>query len=135
MESHSVNVVQEPGNDRRRRHSFTLRDEQLLKILSAPPDEPLYINDTAINKTTLNGDINSFGDNLLIQYETVAAAAAATATSSIAAVDDYENENLPPADKFAVANIEGYTQFVYTYIFYLFSYSLQYFHLVLLHVS
>ncbi|XP_055311627.1 microcephalin isoform X2 [Sitodiplosis mosellana] len=106
MESNSVlNVVQELGNDHRHRHqhrrnSLSLTDERLLKILSAPPDEPLYIN----NKATLNGnDIsssNSPGDNLLIQYE------AATTTSSIVAVDDYEN--LPPADKCAVAttNIE-----------------------------
>lgn len=108
MESNSVlNVVQELGNEHRhhRRNSLSLTDERLLKILSAPPDEPLYINDTANNRTTLNGDINnSSGDNLLIQYE--------AATSSIVAVDDYEN--LPPADKCAVANnIEGYTQFFF----------------------
>lgn len=105
MESNSVlNVVQELGNDRHHcRKSMSLTDERLLKILSAPPDEPLYINDTANNKTTLNRNINnSSGDNLLVQYE--------AATSSIVAVDDYEN--LPPADKCAVAtNIEGYIFF------------------------
>lgn len=123
MESNSVlNVVQELGNEHRhhhRRNSLSLTDERLLKILSAPPDEPLYINDKANNKTTLNGDINkSSGDNLLIQYE--------AATSSIVTVDDYEN--LPPADKCAVAtNIEGYTQFFF-FIIIVFVFSLYFFY-------
>lgn len=96
MESNSVlNVVQELGHDRHhRKNSLSLTDERLFKILSAPPDEPLYIIDTPNNKSTLNGDINDSSDaNLLLQYE--------TATSSI-------DENLPPADKCVVAtNIEG----------------------------
>lgn len=110
MESNSVlNVVQEVDNDRRRQ-SFTMRDEQLLKILSAPPDEPLYINDTTNNKATINintnNDNSNSGDNLLMQFK--------AATSSIVAVDDYEN--LPPADKCAAANIEGYYQFLCIYM-------------------
>lgn len=110
MESNSVlNVVQEVDNDRRRQ-SFTMRDEQLLKILSAPPDEPLYINDTTNNKATINintnNDNSNSDDNLLMQFK--------AATSSIVAVDDYEN--LPPADKCAAANIEGYYQFLCIYM-------------------
>lgn len=110
MESNSVlNIVQEPDNEYARRHrrrlSLNVRDERLLKILSAPPDEPLYISGTANNKAaTINVSDNSgTGDNL---YE--------AATSSITAVNDYENrenENLPPppqpTDKNVVANIEG----------------------------
>lgn len=108
MESSSsiLNVVQESGNDhhhhlhhQRRRHSLNLRDERLLRILSAPPDEPLYINGTANNLATLNGDNNTSTDNLLMQYE--------AATSSIGAVDVYKNENLPPTNKNALPNIEG----------------------------
>ncbi|XP_031632861.1 uncharacterized protein LOC116346784 isoform X2 [Contarinia nasturtii] len=102
MESNSVlNVVQELGNDRRRhRHTFGMGEQQLFKMLSSTPDEPLFINDTANSKAALNGCVNNSGDNLLIQYE--------TATSSIATVDEYENENLPPADNncATVAHIE-----------------------------
>lgn len=108
MESNSVlNVRQQSDNEphrqrQQRRHSLSVRDERLLKILSAPPDEPLYINGTPNTKSTSNGDSNSSSaDNLLMQLE--------AATSSITAIDDYENENLPPTnDKNAVANIEGY---------------------------
>lgn len=111
MESNSVlNVRQESDTDhhlqyrqrQQRRHSLSVRDERLLKILSAPPDEPLYINGTPDTKSTLNGDNDSSSstDNLLMQLE--------EATSSITAIDDYENENLPPTnDKNAVAHSEG----------------------------
>lgn len=104
MESNSVlNVVQESDNDhlRRRRHSLSVRDEQMLRILSAPPDEPLYINGSPKSAATLQADNNCSSDNLLMQYE--------AATSSITGRDDYENENLPPTNdnKNAAANIEG----------------------------
>lgn len=108
MESNSVlNMVQETDNEhlRRRRHSLSVRDERLLKILSAPPDEPLYINGTPPNHKiapTFITDNNCLSDNLLIQYE--------AATSSITGRDEYENENLPPTNdnKNAATNNEGY---------------------------
>lgn len=106
MESNSVlNVVQELDNDSRHHGSFGFRDDALLKVLSAPPDEPLYINGTAAKKPLFNGDNSTSDDNLLIEYE-------ASATSSIGVVDNCENENLPPPAN-QCANIEGYTQFFF----------------------
>lgn len=111
METNTMlNVVQETANDHHlRRYSFSMSRERLFQILSAPPDEPLYNSPTAANTTKLNGDNNTSGSNLLVQYEAT--------TSSIVAVDDYEN--LPPADKCALANIEGYNiiKFVYLYVY------------------
>lgn len=125
MESNTVlNVVQELGNDRRRhRHTFGLGEAQLFKMLSSTPVEPLFINDSANSKAALNGCINNSADNLLTQYD--------TATSSIATVDDYENENLPPTDNnCAVTNNEGYIQFFFCIFMHLFSTYFMVYHLV-----
>lgn len=94
MESNTIlNVVHRPyqpqpsHNYQRRRHSMSEQDERLLKILKAPPDQPLYINGTTNWSTTINSDDNRSADNLHMQYE--------SATSSIHTVN-CENENRPP---------------------------------------
>lgn len=126
MESNSIlNVVQRPDQQKAyRRHSMSVQDERLLKILKATPDEPLYINGitsattasttaaaaVANNQSFINDDRNT-ADNLLMQYEVATATAAATSSFTTDSVHNYENENRPPqpTDKniAAVANIEG----------------------------
>lgn len=121
MESNSLtNVTARKKTDMvQRRHTFCLRDEDLLKVLSAPPDEPLYINDNNINSTPaptttaifqLNGDCNdnNYGVHTQLTSNSVQYDEEVIATSSIVSsisVDD--NENLPPSDKCIVTSNEG----------------------------
>lgn len=111
MESNAIANAANKRNNSQRRHTFCIRDEELLKMLSAPPDEPLYIGDNVNDHHRVYGDKeSSFGGvgaqratNLLLQYDE------ARATSPIVtrvAVDD--NENLPPSDKCVLANNEGW---------------------------
>lgn len=125
MESNSIlNVVHRPDHHQHhqrqpnyRRHSMSVQDERLLKILKSAPDEPLYMNTTASattatkatatatanNRSIINDNNKSTADNLLMQYE--------SATSSITTTSA-DNENRPPpsTDKnteAAANNIEG----------------------------
>lgn len=121
MESNAIlNVVQRPGLQQNfRRHSMSVQDERLLKILKSAPDEPLYMTTTptatattatvgatataaASNNRSVIGDNNKCtADNLLMQYES----ATSSITTTRAANDNYENENRPPptTDKNTVA--------------------------------
>lgn len=75
------------------RHSLSVHDERLIKILTSQIDEPLYINDEQNNQRFDNNDNNTLH---------------CTATSSIVngvTADDYEN--LPPTTDFVVTNTEG----------------------------
>lgn len=122
MESNSItNVTARKKTDMvQRRHTFCLRDEDLLKVLSAPPDEPLYINDNNINSAAvtttatticqLNGDSddNNYGVQTQLTRNSMQCNKEIIATSSIVnsiSVDD--NENLPPSDKCIVTSNEG----------------------------
>lgn len=116
MESNSItsNTANKLNNNQRR-HTFCIRDEALLKILSAPPDEPLYINDNKSDHRVHTDNDKGFNvgtqrpTNLLLQYDE------AKTTSPIlnrVAVDD--NENLPPSDKCVLTNNEGW--FLYKFI-------------------
>lgn len=109
MESNSItNAFIRKKFDNERRHSLSVRDERLLKVLSAPPDEPLYIDD---NNAQINSSCDKDSSATANQWEKVATktTSATTTTSSIVngvvAVDDYEN--LPPSDEFTVAHNEG----------------------------
>lgn len=97
-----INVARKTGNLRRHSLVTSIRDERLLKVLSAPPDEPLYIDD---NHAQRIGDSFGSTSNLLKRFESVATATRGTATSSNGGVDDYEN--LPPSDEFIVNHNEG----------------------------
>lgn len=125
MESNAIwNVVQRPGQHQQnfRRHSMSVQDERLLKILKSAPDEPLYMTSptatattatratatatSSNHRSTINDRNKCTADSLLMQHE--------SATSSITttrAADNYENENRPPttADKNTVAanTVEG----------------------------
>lgn len=112
MESNSIANAANKRNNNQRRHTFCIRDEELLKILSATPDEPLYINDNVNDQQRVHTDTDrSFGIvgthkaiNHLLQYDDEA-----KATSPIVnrvAVDD--NENLSPSDKCVLTNNEGW---------------------------
>lgn len=120
MESNAIlNVVQRPGHQQNfRRHSMSVQDERLLKILKAAPDEPLYMTTAAAatattatgatatatsasnNRSTINDSNKCTADNLLMQYE-----AATSSITTTCAADNYENENRPPpiTDKNTVA--------------------------------
>lgn len=96
MESKTLlNVIRTESDNDRRRHDFTLDDERLLKILSLPPDEPLYINSNSVN-----GDKIPPGG--LMQYE----AGTSSIGNGVVTADDYENQ--PPHDKRIIVNHEGY---------------------------
>lgn len=108
MESKTLlNVIRTESDNDRRRHDFVLDDERLLKILSMPPDEPLYTNSNSIN-----GDkIPSGGNSILMQYE-----GTSTIGNGVVTVDNYENQ--PPHDKRFIVNHEGYYKtFVYYFLY------------------